>query len=149
MNIIPALYRVQLVREKKMSYAEHGITLDKPDLVADMFHKLFKNPDREYFVCFVMDGRSKMLAVNTVSIGTLSASLVHPREVFKPAILASAAAIIVAHNHPSGEVDPSAEDKDATRRLVRAGRILGIPVLDHIVIGEKKFFSFRHEGLIA
>ncbi|HFE64018.1 MAG TPA: hypothetical protein ENK14_06320, partial [Caldithrix sp.] len=76
-------------------------------------------------------------------------SLVHPREVFQPAIIDSAAAIILLHNHPSGEISPSAEDRNITFRLLEAGKLLDIPVLDHVILGENKYFSFKEEGLIA
>ena len=83
-----------------------------------------------------------------ISEGILNSSLVHPREVFQPAILESAASIILMHNHPSGEVNPSQEDKDITYRLIESGKMMDIPVLDHIIIGDGKYFSFREGGLI-
>src|SRR3954465_4897428 len=89
-----------------------------------------------------------IIGMNTVSIGTLSESLVHPREVFKGAILANAAGIIVVHNHPSGNAFASEADLSVTSTLKDAGRILGIPVEDHIIIGEEAFFSFRQHGLL-
>jgi DNA repair protein RadC len=90
----------------------------------------------------------KLATLEVISIGTLSASLCHPREIFAPAIVASAAAIIAIHNHPSGDPTPSAEDRDVTRRLQRAGEILGIPLADHVVVSESGFFSFREHGLL-
>jgi len=104
--------------------------------------------DREHFVMIAVDARNKPIAVNLVSMGTLTASLVHPREVFKPAILAGAAGVIVAHNHPSGDTRPSHEDREATKRLERAGRILGIPLLDHVIIAEDSHYSFREDGAL-
>ena len=105
--------------------------------------------EREHFIAIYVDSRSRVKGVSVVSIGTLSASLVHPREVFRPAIVAGAAAVIVAHNHPSGDCTPSAEDRDATRRLIRSGELLGVPLLDHVVLGEgDKFASFRELGLL-
>ena len=88
------------------------------------------------------------LGVNLVSIGSLSATTVHPREVYKPAILASAAALIVAHNHPSGDPRPSLEDEKLTRNLAEAGQILDIELLDHIIVGSDSFHSFREEGVL-
>jgi len=83
-----------------------------------------------------------------VSEGTLNASLVHPREVFHPAIIDTAASIILVHNHPSGETNPSQEDKNITYRLVEAGKLLNIPILDHIIIGATNYFSFKEKGLL-
>jgi DNA repair protein RadC len=96
---------------------------------------MLENEDREHFTVVLLDARNRVVGVNTVSIGTLTASLVHPREVFKPAILANAAAIIVAHNHPSGDPEPSNEDVAITQRLGEAGALLGIRLLDHLVLG--------------
>lgn len=103
---------------------------------------------KEHFLVLCVDARRRLIHRETVSIGTLSASLVHPREVFGPAIEHRAAAIIAMHNHPSGDTSPSAEDKDATRRLQRAGELLGIPMLDHVIVSESGFFSFKEHGLL-
>lgn len=107
-----------------------------------------KAADREHFVVLCLSARRRVIARETVSIGTLSASLVHPREVFKPAIMANAAAIIIAHNHPSGDFSPSAEDREATKRIMRAGEILGIPLLDHVIVSTAGYFSFREGGIL-
>ena len=103
--------------------------------------------DRERFVVVLLNTKNAVLGTPTVSIGTLSSSLVHPREVFKPAIQASAAAVILVHNHPSGKTEPSREDRDVTRRLVEAGETIGIEVLDHIVIGDF-YLSLKEHGLL-
>ena len=103
--------------------------------------------DRERFVVVLLDAKNAVIGIHTVSVGTLSSSLVHPREVFKLAIQASAAGLVVAHNHPSGKTEPSREDRDVTERIVEAGKTLGIEVLDHLVIGDA-FFSFKEHGLI-
>ena len=103
--------------------------------------------DRERFVVVLLDAKNAVIGIHTVSVGTLSSSLGHPREVFKPAIQASAAGLVVAHNHPSGKTEPSREDRDVTERIVEAGKTLGIEVLDHLVIGDA-FFSFKEHGLI-
>lgn len=109
------------------------------------------NDQKEHFVAILCNSRNQAIAIHEVSVGTLSASLVHPREVFRPAILAGAAAIIVSHNHPSGDAAPSPEDKAATKRLKESGQMLGIPLLDHIVMadGNETFFSFRENGLLS
>ena len=95
-----------------------------------------------------LDTKNKVLAVETIFRGSLNASIVHPREVFRQAIRRSAAALLVAHNHPSGDPTPSREDIDVTRRLVEAGKIIGIPVLDHVVFGDGKTISMNEKGLV-
>lgn len=107
-----------------------------------------RRSDREHLIALILNTRSMVVAIDRVSVGTLSASLVHPREVFKPAILMNGAAVIVVHNHPSGDCSPSAEDKDATNRLLKAGQLLGIPLLDHIVVSAEGFYSFKEHGLL-
>jgi DNA repair protein RadC len=105
--------------------------------------------DREHFVIVLLDQKNKVIGINTVSIGSLTASVVHPREVFKTAILSNAATIICGHNHPSGDTAPSQEDRLITTRLASAGKLLGINVMDHIIIGSVgKYFSFADEGLL-
>ncbi len=103
---------------------------------------------KEHFVVFFLDSRSQEIRRETISIGTLNASLVHPREVFEQAIKLSAAQIIVAHNHPSGDPEPSAEDREITKRLAEAGKILGIELVDHILVAGKSFRSMREQNLM-
>lgn len=101
--------------------------------------------DRESFVVILLDTKNKLIASPTISIGTLSSSIVHPREVFKPAVKASAAHVVLVHNHPTGDARPSAEDRAVTRRLVEAGEIFGITVLDHVIIGNG-YYSMKESG---
>lgn len=103
---------------------------------------------KEHFVALYLDACHRAVHRETVSVGTLTASLVHPREVFAPAFERPAAALIVAHNHPSGDPEPSREDRETTRRLCQAGRILGLPILDHLIVAERGYFSFREQGLL-
>jgi DNA repair protein RadC len=103
---------------------------------------------REHFVAFYLDARNRVLSRETVSVGTLSASIVHPREVFAPAIERRAASVILAHNHPSGDPEPSDDDLALTRRLVQAGVLLGIEILDHLVIGHGGYVSLKSRGLM-
>ena len=105
------------------------------------------NLDRENFVVVLLNTKNEVIETPLVSVGTLSASLVHPREVFKPAVRASAASVILAHNHPSGKVEPSREDREVTRRLSGAAEILGIEVLDHIIVGDG-FYSLKEHGML-
>lgn len=102
---------------------------------------------REHFHALYLDTRRRLLASETISVGTMEASLVHPREVFRPALLAGASALIVAHNHPSGDPEPSAEDLALTHRLDKAARLLGIQIVDHLVIGKRDWVSLRRRQL--
>ena len=102
--------------------------------------------EKEMFFALLLDSKNRLVRDELVSVGTLTASLVHPREVFRPAIRAAAAAIIIAHNHPSGCADPSAEDLDVTARLRSAGELIGIPVLDHVIIGAGTYTSLAERG---
>jgi DNA repair protein RadC len=117
---------------------------DAADIVMDEMSLL----DREHFVILMLNTKHAVIAKKVVSIGHLNASLVHPRELFKDVIKKSSAAVILVHNHPSGDPTPSEDDIRVTQRLCEAGRLLGISVLDHIVIGDKSYVSFREQGLI-
>lgn len=103
--------------------------------------------DHEQFQVVLLNAKNNVIDVECVSEGTLTASLVHPREIFKPAIRQSAHALILAHNHPSGDPTPSREDREVTQRLIQAGRLIGIDVLDHLIIGDGRYTSFRERGL--
>jgi DNA repair protein RadC len=105
------------------------------------------NLDRENFVAVLLNTKNEVIEFPTISVGTLSASLVHPREVFKPAIRASAASVVLAHNHPSGRVEPSRKDREVTRRLSEAAEIIGIEVLDHVILGDG-YFSMKEHGML-
>jgi DNA repair protein RadC len=115
--------------------------LRSPERVARLFEMELGGLHQESFHVLALDGRHALLARFEVSRGTLTTSLVHPREVFRPAIARGAAAVIAVHNHPSGDPEPSAEDLAVTRRL--AGRLLGIPLLDHVVLGAGRFVSLQ------
>jgi DNA repair protein RadC len=144
---IPGL-TISLVREPGVRLAERP-QLQHPASAAKVLGEYIGDQDREHFVIALLSVRNRVLGVHTVSVGCLTASLVHPREVFKPAILAGAAAIVAAHNHPSGDPEPSAEDIALTRRLVAAGTTLGIDLLDHVVIGEHgRFVSLKERGVL-
>lgn len=115
--------------------------------VADLMQTQMRFMDREHFKAILLNRKNHVLAIETISIGTLTSSLVHPREVFKPAIRRSAASIILVHNHPSGDPQPSAEDISITKRLCECGHLLGIEVLDHIIIGDGQWYSLKSSGL--
>ena len=103
---------------------------------------------REHFYCLYLNARNQVIRGEVISIGSLSSSIVHPREVFYPAITHAAASVILSHNHPSGDVSPSRDDIELTRRLMHAGSIMGIDVLDHIILGEDCFLSMKEHGLL-
>jgi DNA repair protein RadC len=116
-----------------------------PDNVARFIRGVVGNDAREHFVTLMLDGRHRPIAYQVVSVGTATASLVHPREVFQAAVAMGAVALIVAHNHPSGDPSPSREDRDVTERLMRAGEVLGIRLLDSVVVTESGYVSIREE----
>jgi len=121
--------------------------ISSPEDVDGLLRGRIANLDRENFVAVLLNTKNEVIEFPTISVGTLSASLVHPREVFKPAIRASAAGIVLAHNHPSGKVGPSREDREVTRRLKEAAEIIGIEVLDHVILGDG-YFSMKEHGIL-
>ncbi len=118
-----------------------------PDDVAGVVRGRLKDKKKEYFLALLLDTRNQLIRVAEISVGSLDSSIVHPREVFKEAISASAASVIFAHNHPSGDTEASEDDIKLTKRLAEAGEIMGIYVLDHIIIADKKYLSLKREGL--
>ena len=126
-----------------------GEAIRGPEDVHRHFHPRLRHASREQFLVVLLDGRHRLIRHETVSEGTLTASLVHPREVFRPALRAAAAALILVHNHPSGDPAPSPEDRQVTARLVQAGEILGVRVLDHVIVAERGYTSLREEGVIG
>lgn len=104
--------------------------------------------DKEHFIALYLNARNTVIGEEAISVGSLNANIVHPREVFRPAITRAAAAIVLAHNHPSGDVTPSQEDLNLTARLVEAGRLLGIEILDHLIVSESRFLSLRSESYL-
>ena len=140
--------RISLVREPGVKLSERP-ALRTPREAAPLLARYIGESDREQFVIALLTVRHRLIGFNTVSIGCLTSSLVHPREVFKPAILAGAAALILAHNHPSGDPEPSPDDIALTRRLASAGQLLGMEVLDHLVLGEEgRFVSLKERGVL-
>ena len=123
--------------------------VDNAKTAAGLVPATVRVAQKEHFLILCLNARRQLVHSETVSVGTLSASLVHPREVFFPAIAHSAAAVIAVHNHPSGDPTPSSEDRDVTRRLQRAGELLGIPLADHIIVSESGYFSFREQGILS
>ncbi len=124
------------------------ILLNSSNLVFEYLRMKIGNKKEEHFMILYFDTRNKLIN-EEISIGTLNASLVHPREVFKKAIKENAAQIIIAHNHPSGDLKPSEEDILTTKRLVEAGKLVGISIIDHLIITSDKYFSFKENGNIT
>jgi DNA repair protein RadC len=138
-------YRLELVCESGADEPEETILRTSAD-VARVLRPLFEGVDREKFVVVLLDAKHRAIGVNVVSLGSLTSTVVHPREVFKPAIAGNSAAIILAHGHPSGCAEPSSEDVQITRRLRDAGELLGIRVLDHVILGDGNHYSFADAG---
>jgi len=145
---IEILAAVELGKRLAALNQEERPVITSPQDVANLLMSELRDVKQEHFKTLLMDTKNRVMRVVTVTIGTLDGSLVHPREVFKEAIVASAASIIVAHNHPSGDPTPSREDKAVTLRLVECGKLLGIDLLDHIIIGDNRFVSLKERGLL-
>lgn len=119
-----------------------------PESVVRAVRASIKDKAKEHFKLIMLTTRNKIIGISTISVGTLDANLVYPREVFKDAISHNAAFVILVHNHPSGDCEPSEDDLEITKRLVDAGKILGIEVLDHIILTKDRFLSFKEKELI-
>lgn len=119
-----------------------------PDDVVRLVGSKLRKESREHFLVLLLNARHEVMGRETVSVGSLNASIVHPREVFRPAVLASAAATLLVHNHPSGDPEPSEEDLSITKRLVQAGELLGIGVLDHVIVASRGVVSLRSRQML-
>lgn len=119
-----------------------------PDDVVAFIGSKLRREQREHFLVLLLNARHEVLGKETISIGSLNASIVHPREVFRPAVIQSAASLVLVHNHPSGDSEPSEEDLSITKRLVEVGELLGIGVLDHIIVAGRGVVSFRSRQLL-
>ena len=150
MAIEISIERVKLVRESTHIYSFSSREVSSPDVVADVINEVLDlNHEPQEIVCEIMlNTKNHIVGVMEVTRGTLDSSLVHPREVFRGAILHNAASIILCHNHPSGDSAPSREDMKVTERIKQAGKVLGIDLLDHVIIGNGEYTSIREEGLL-
>jgi DNA repair protein RadC len=137
---------LKLVKESSLLYKDRCVR--SPEDSYQLLKQFLGEVDREYFVVVCLDTKNQPTAINICHIGSLNASIVHPRECFKPAILSNAASILIGHNHPSGQASPSNEDVEVTDRLVEAGKIIGISVIDHIILGDGEFVSLKEKGYI-
>lgn len=145
-RIIKPVFETLKVSEEITRYISPLKRFTSPDQIFETFYFL-NHETKEYFISLILDGKNRIVATEIVSVGSLNQSIVHPREVFKTALLSSAAAIVLIHNHPTGDPTPSREDLEITRRLREAGDLLGVKVLDHIIIGET-YLSFVSQGYI-
>jgi DNA repair protein RadC len=137
-----------MVKEDTVEYSD--TTIKSPCDIVRLAREVLEMEEmaEENFIILCLNTKNKIAGVHTVSIGSLNASIVHPREVFKAALLNNASGIICLHNHPSGDPEPSRDDIDTTHRLVNAGNILGIRVLDHVIIGDGRYISLKERGLM-
>jgi len=139
-------YRVSLVREGSC-VSEHN-AISSPEEVFAVTHSDFAETTVEKALMLALDTKNKIIGVFTISTGSLNASIIHPRDLFQRAILCNAASVILVHNHPSGDPTPSAEDLELTRKMVKAGKLMDIPVLDHVIIGEDRYSSLKEKELM-
>ncbi|HZR82567.1 MAG TPA: JAB domain-containing protein [Candidatus Binatia bacterium] len=157
------MWELRVVRERRAGYGLSGEPITSSSQVFRAFRERFEKLDREEFIVILLDGKGRILGFNSVSTGSLTASLVHPREVFKTAIIvvedelfpralfrrairSNSASVILVHNHPSGDPTPSPEDIALTNRLRSAGDLVGIRIVDHVVIGDSRYVSFVDSG---
>lgn len=135
---------------KRISKQRHAedVKITSANAVANIYMEELRHLKQEYFKVIYLDTKNKIISDENISIGSLNASIVHPREVFKNAVKKSANSIIILHNHPSGDPAPSREDIDITRRIRKSGELLGITLLDHIIIGDHRYVSFKEEKLL-
>jgi DNA repair protein RadC len=139
------VYRIELVRERTIKVEPRRAVHNSDDVVAILQDELLK-ADRERLICLMLNAKNVIIGMDVVSVGSLTSSIAHPRAIFKAAILRNAAAIILSHGHPSGDPAPSQEDIRLTERMSKAGEILGIKLLDHVIIGELGSYSFANAG---
>jgi DNA repair protein RadC len=144
---IKAVYETFTVNEEITNYLKENMRYTAPRQVFDTFSFLMQET-KEMFISLHLDGKNRIICIDLVSIGSLNQSIVHPREVFKTACLSNAAAVILVHQHPTGDPTPSSEDIAITRRMKDAGEIMGIKILDHIIVGDGEYLSFVERGLL-
>ena len=139
------VYHIELVRDRVIKVEPRPAIHNSDDVVAILRDELL-HADREKLISLMLNTKNVVIGIDVVSVGSLSASIAHPREIFKSAILKNAAAIILVHNHPSGDPSPSGDDIHLTERISKAGEILGIKLLDHVILGELGSYSFANAG---
>jgi DNA repair protein RadC len=142
------LAAVELGKRISSQTVDYKVKIKGPQNIVNLLMEEMKCLKKEHFKCVYLDTKNQIICTEDVSIGNLNSSIVHPREVFKTAVKRSANSVILVHNHPSGDPTPSSEDINITNRLVESGYILGIKVLDHIIIGENRYISFKEKNII-
>lgn len=150
MTISISKYKIQLVKEDSNNYLENCEALTSPDRVASALNETFnlEYQTDEHFVMLCLNTKNRIIGAFEVCVGTIDASLINIRGIMQRALLCNASRIMVAHNHPSGDSSPSREDKKSTMKIKDACNLMGISLLDHIIIGEDEYFSFKAEGLL-
>ncbi len=144
-NILAA---IELGNRINVQNAKEEETIIKKSLdVFELFKGTFDDKEQEYFYCLYLDNRKKVKKKKLLFIGTINYSVVHPREIFKEAYMVGAVSIIIVHNHPTGNVNPSVQDIETTKKIVQVGRLLGITVDDHVIIGQNNYYSFFENGM--
>jgi DNA repair protein RadC len=139
----------ELARVYRPGAPEHRVEITSPEAAAEILVPMLQSQDREHCVTLNLDTKHRLLATTTVSIGSVDHTFMSPREVFRDALLHGASAVVIAHNHPSGDATPSRDDELVTRRLGRAGDIVGVEVLDHMVIGHQRWTSLARRGALT
>lgn len=140
-------YHWKMIKEESFGY--NDIKVVEPKVIYNLLKNVIGNEPQENFVVVMLNNKLKITGLATVSVGVIDATLITPREVFRPAILANAAGIIIAHNHPSGECKPSDEDRELTKKIDEAGKLLSIKVCDHVVIGDGEYYSFAQDKTLV
>jgi DNA repair protein RadC len=145
--VVP-IYKVSLVRDGRLATAQPQLRCSAD--AAELFRAFLGNVDREHFMVAMLDRKHRLIGANLVHVGTIDGALVNPRDVFKPALLCNAVSIVLCHNRPSGDCQPSREDRALTQRLKEAGKLLDVTVLDHIILGDgtNQYLSFADEDYL-
>ncbi|MDO4648649.1 MAG: DNA repair protein RadC [Eubacteriales bacterium] len=138
----------ELCRRMATAAARPGISFTNPTSIASYYMERLRHEEQEHLYCMMLDNRNHLLGEYLLSLGTANATLITPREIFIEALKQRALGVILVHNHPSGEPSPSASDREVTDRVYQMGEMLGIHLLDHIIIGDQRYYSFREQGLI-
>ena len=147
-NVAKRINIVSIKMIKKASFLYQTRTISSPKDAYEMIKEQLEGLDREQFIIACLNTKNEPTNISVVSVGSLNKAIVHPREVFKTAILSNAASIMAFHNHPSGDTTPSDQDIQLTHRLVEVGELLGIKLLDHLIIGDSSFTSLKEKGYL-
>lgn len=147
-NVAKRINIVSIKMVKESSFLYQTRTISSPNDAYEMIREQLEGLDREQFMIACLNTKNEPTNISVVSVGTLNKAIVHPREVFKTAILSNAASIMAFHNHPSGETTPSQQDIQLTNRLYEAGELIGIKLLDHLIIGDGTFTSLKEKGYL-